>query len=262
MPTQPLEKLDEIPKSTYGTRRACALSPRWLASTHRAIHCLSFSKDGNYLASVGQDEFHSVAVYNWKEKRLLFAHKSTRSKVFDCHFISNSSFVTCGVNHIHFWESQRAGVYSQKKGLFGKLGKMQTITCASNLEDGRVVSGSLSGHLYVWAGRNCQKMMKAHDTTINALYSCSHGLLSSKDGKVRLWTQKMEPGATFDLSGVEASDHAFELSLGLRMGKNYWLVPWEAKYTKFRLKMVRICTLVHLSRATASTSCTASQNIP
>ena len=170
---------------------------------HGAIHCLSFSKDGHYLVSVGQDEFHSVAVYNWKEKRLLFAHKSTRAKVFDCHFASNTCFVTCGVNHVYFWETERAGVYSQKKGLFGKIGKMQTMTCVSNLDDGRVITGSLSGHIYVWAGRNCQKMIKAHDTTINAFYSCAHGVLSGgKDGKVRLWTQKLEPGATFDMSGV------------------------------------------------------------
>ena len=177
-----------------------------LTGFHRkAIHNLSFSPNGIYLASVGQDEYHSVAVYNWKEKRLLFAKKSTRSKVFDCHFCSDSTFVTCGVNHIYFWECERAGVYSKKKGLFGKLGKMQTMTCIASLEDGRVVTGSLSGHIYTWAGRNCQKSLKAHDTTINAFYSCSHGLLSGgKDGKVRLWTQKMEPGATFDMSGVGA----------------------------------------------------------
>jgi microtubule-associated protein-like 6 len=38
---------------------------------------------------------------------------------------------------------------------------------------------------------------------VNALYSCNYGILSGgKDRRVRLWTMRLEPGATFDCSSL------------------------------------------------------------
>ena len=72
------------------------------------------------------------------------------------------------------------------------------------LEDGRVISGTMSGHLYVWDGRNCVKTLKAHDKGVNCMYHCSHGLITGgRDGKVRLWSvPNIEPGAVFDVAAL------------------------------------------------------------
>lgn len=36
---------------------------------------------------------------------------------------------------------------------------------------------------------------------MTAIYSCTHGVITGgKDHRVRLWTQRLEPGATFDMS--------------------------------------------------------------
>ena len=79
-----------------------------------------------------------------------------------------------------------------------------TMLCLCGLPNGRTVSGSVSGHLYVWDGLNCKKVIKAHDKNVNVLVSCKHGLLSGgKDGKVRLWSSPaLEPGAVFDIAGL------------------------------------------------------------
>ena len=74
----------------------------------------------------------------------------------------------------------------------------------TSLPDGRVLSGTLTGHIYVWDGRNCAKTIKAHDKSVNVLLKCRHGLLSGgRDGRVRLWAlPSIEPGAVFDVGGL------------------------------------------------------------
>ena len=169
---------------------------------------LTFSPCGKRLLSTGADRDHSVAVYDWHNKQLLFAARATEAAIYACAFriSQGSSFVTCGYKHISFWNSIGPGLYEQKKGLFGRIGRVQTMLCVASLQSSRTVSGTASGHLYVWDDRNLKKIVKAHDTAVNALYAVNggaDGLVSGgRDGKVRLWSPVLEPGATFDMSGV------------------------------------------------------------
>ena len=53
----------------------------------------------------------------------------------------------------------------------------------------------------MWSGRNCVKAILAHRGSVNALFTCAHGVVSGGvDRKVKLWTLALEPGATFDMS--------------------------------------------------------------
>ena len=47
----------------------------------RAITCLAFSTDGNKIATVGLDDNHSIAVYEWKLCRLISSYKGEASRV-------------------------------------------------------------------------------------------------------------------------------------------------------------------------------------
>ena len=39
-------------------------------------------------------------------------------------------------------------------------------------------AAQVSGELYVWSGRNCVKAILAHRGSVNALFTCAHGVVS------------------------------------------------------------------------------------
>ena len=167
----------------------------------RGVVQLAFSPDGRLLASVGADDDHCTAFWDWKAARRIFAEKSDRAKVLGAAFQNDATLVTCGVNHIYFWTMASK---EKKKGVFGKAPgvEVQALLCVAPLAGGKmVVTGTASGHLYAWEGRNCVKAVKAHESSAAAIYSCDAGVVSGgKDGKVRLWTHSLEPRGDFDVA--------------------------------------------------------------
>ncbi|CAM9397119.1 unnamed protein product [Chrysoparadoxa australica] len=171
-----------------------------IRGVHRtAVTQLAFSPDGSRLASVGQDSRNSLAVYEWETGRLIYTGPSTENKVLGCCFTESGSVVTCGIDHIYFWMKE-GRFFVKHKGTFGHIGKVQAQLCVAPLGN-NIVSGTASGHLYLWSGRNCSKAIRAHYGSVNALYQSPYGLVTGgKDMRVRLWTPKLAPGAVFDMS--------------------------------------------------------------
>jgi hypothetical protein len=94
--------------------------------------------------------------------------------------------------------------------------KQQPITCISSIEmTDSFLTGTLGGLLLLWTDVNCIRHVKAHQGAVNALFSSPHGILSGgKDARIRLWTHRLEPGATFDMShfGLQPSIRSVCLS--------------------------------------------------
>eukprot|EP00948_MAST-09A_sp_MAST-9A-sp1_P002160 g2160.t1 len=169
-----------------------------------AVTHLAFSKDGKSLVSIGKDDFKSLAIYDWKEAELIYSEKNIRhANVLGLACKENGDIVSCGDKHVYFWCGK--GQYRKKyKGFFGKIGRLQTNLCAIGLPDGRALTGTMSGHIYLWDGRNCKRTVRAHDRCVNVMYASNHGVITGgKDGKVRIWSlPALEPGAVFDTSGL------------------------------------------------------------
>jgi len=71
------------------------------------------------------------------------------------------------VKHIKFW-SLCGNALNGHKGVFGKTGEIQTMLCLSFAPDDITYAGTLSGAIYVWKGRNLQKVITdAHQVRLS-----------------------------------------------------------------------------------------------
>ena len=55
----------------------------------KGISCLDFNPTGDMIVSIGQDDYHSVAVYDWKKKVAVFTSTTTMQPVLDCRWLSD-----------------------------------------------------------------------------------------------------------------------------------------------------------------------------
>ncbi|CAK4077358.1 unnamed protein product [Aphanomyces euteiches] len=170
--------------------------------------------DERTLLSIGQDCFHSLAIYQWPTAsltgmpQLIHTDRTSRYHVLALHPVSPLVFVTCGQRHINFWyqestETSPGLVFQSKPGVLGKKAKMQTLVSVASITEKLVISGTVRGEIWLWEGRNVIKIIFAHSAAVNVLHIFSGGVVSGgKDGKVRLWSKRMEPGASFDIMAV------------------------------------------------------------
>ena len=177
--------------------------------------------------------------------------ETDKAKILDVAF-GDSAVVTVGVNHVSFWDT-RGRVLKGTRGLFtvralcsnpcvyGGASKLTHASCVfvyvgtlqSNSKatmqpvvsaawfDGRAVTGTVSGHLYVWKGSDIEAIVRAHDDTVNSLYVAGRTLITGgKDGKVNTWDTSFKRGANVDTKGrvvrsVASSDGGSTFLVGL-----------------------------------------------
>lgn len=108
-------------------------------------------------------------------------------------------FATGGIDHVKFWTLE-GRTLTPTRGLWGDEAKIQPLLCGCCV--GRtLVTGSVSGHLYVWRGRSCERVIRAHETMVITLWACSAGVVSGGgDGMVKLYNARLEHERSFALA--------------------------------------------------------------
>jgi len=127
----------------------------------RGITALAFSKDGNTLASTALDNDHTVRVWNWNSGSKVHEAKGGPDKILDANFSTTSNtLLTVGIKHIYFWSGDEN--WKKRKGIFGKVGTMCTLTACGFLSTGVAVTGGSNGSIYLWTENQCSKMIDIH----------------------------------------------------------------------------------------------------
>ena len=136
------------------------------------------------MLSIGDDEDHSLAIYDWLNKKLIASAKTSRYKVTDCEFKSDFEFATCGLGHMKFWSFKGANI-NFHRGLMGS-GQFEPLTCVAFAFPSKIcVTGTTKGCLVVWNGHEIQRKVPAHKSQGWILTAKGNGLVSGgQDGNL------------------------------------------------------------------------------
>jgi len=171
------------------------------SSFQKGVSSMAFSTDGKLLIAIGNDFDHSVAIYSWETSELIFSAFSGSQLCLGCCFRRDGVVAVGGDTYMTFWYPTEEG-FLRRQGIFRKQVQPQSITCiVQSINPDGLVTGTELGQLFLWVDRNCVRNVQAHDGVICAMYSSDHGILTGgRDQRIRLWTHRLEPGASFDLS--------------------------------------------------------------
>ena len=153
-----------------------------------------------YLLSLGEDDDHSLAVYDWASGKLMTTAKVDRDPVTTCEFKSDTEFVTCGVKHVKFWTISGLNV-TPHRGLMG-TGKFEASTCAAFAFASKTcVTGSVQGNLIVWSGTSSGKRIPAHKQQVWAVLAKGNNLYTGgQDGMLITWSNEYQQLSSIDFN--------------------------------------------------------------
>ena len=221
----------------------------------RAVIQLSFSPSGRYLASIGQDDDHTLCVSDWSKRAKVFSSKSDnvrpacgivaaahphpctlpQNKVLALKWIDDNTLVTGGVRHIWFWDvatkKKRRGAISRSLAK-GAQPSFLTFAAFGGGSSKVLVSGTNTGHLMLWRDRSCSDAIPAHEGYVYALDATPGGLVSGgSDGVVKLWNQSFQPIRSYSIREMGTSFDPSVRSVTWDNGTSRLLVGTLVSYT-------------------------------
>ena len=144
---------------------------RVLSGFHkREVSLLAFSlgteDDNCYLASIGQDENHSICIYNYKTGIMVANAKGDKNKVFALEFAENKvnknlTLVQCGINHVRIWTMNGRNLASKKVPFHEEIG-IDTCLSLTNAADGYMLVGGAKGKVYYLNLESSDKKKKSN----------------------------------------------------------------------------------------------------
>lgn len=158
---------------------------------------LGASVDGRaLLVTVGQDAQHTVAVWEspsglWDDAVLVAKCEAGAAavafSVFCAGTANDGAHLAVGGDGFLSFYRVAEGSLRRLPGSFAPRGQRQPLTCASVVA-GRLITGTGSGQLYVWQGRQCTEVLSAHADAVTCMHSTGDTLVSGgADAVVRLW---------------------------------------------------------------------------
>jgi len=177
----------------------------------RGVVHMTFSPDNKRLLSVGQDQDHSIALWesptgNWLDGRVLAVAKGDVNPCLFAAFYKKSTdgyvIASGGRFHQKFWYINGRCLNANYPEYDSKQ-KIGTLLCGTSVGH-TFVSGSTSGHLFVWHGRKLQRMVHAHELGVTSIWACDKGVVTAaKDGLIKLWSPVFEHIRSFMLADAD-----------------------------------------------------------
>jgi len=154
----------------------------------RAVCLIEFSPNGSKLLSIGRDDYNSLAVYDWAQRRILCTSKVDQAKVTACGFKSETEFFTCGLKHIKFYTLNGQNVKATRGQLPQTL-QAEAFLTGTYAFGSICVCGTQSGNLIPFSGGSALKAVMAHQGGVSTVCAYKNNLFSGgQDGKIIMWS--------------------------------------------------------------------------
>jgi len=173
----------------------------------KGVKGLAFSNDGKFIVAVDNDDNHTITLFETATGKVLGSESVGPDPVMDVTFGIGEEFATVGKNGVRFWKLN-GKTLEMKKGIFG-ANKMADMWSVSQLTNGKWVSGSSTGSLYIWDNHNCVKTVEAHTGIISAVTTVGDLIITGgKDNKVHIFDSAYHLKSTYDVkSNPKALDY-------------------------------------------------------
>ncbi|CAL4161493.1 unnamed protein product, partial [Meganyctiphanes norvegica] len=115
------------------------------------IAALTFSQDGNRLASIGMDDHQTLVIWDWRKGQKLATARNHGNKVFGIKFApaNSNQLITFGVKHVRFWTHTGGGLTWRQAKLGDKF-RQDTVLSGGSItydEADQWVLGTSSGSI-------------------------------------------------------------------------------------------------------------------
>ena len=189
---------------------------------HKNVHkngiiSLKFSSSSDLLVSLGHDEMNSVILFKspskrWNDSFVLATTGVSFSKMIWTLYAENNEYpiVVGGNRRIYFLRTTGKSM-ERIRGTFGRRRKLQPILCGvvaistkNGHGDNSILTGTTSGHIYVWVGRSISSVISAHDSSICCISTCRKGYATGgKDGFIKIWSEELKLIYAFNVQSFD-----------------------------------------------------------
>ncbi|KAL0207270.1 hypothetical protein P9112_011898 [Eukaryota sp. TZLM1-RC] len=178
--------------------RVCVWDPDSLkevcsfTSLERGVVTLAFDTSGKKVLAVGNDDYHSIAVYDVSQGTQLSIQRGERNKAYELVAFGENQFLLSGHNYARILTIENDGSVSIRKVVFGGSSGRFDVTpnpCCASLPDQRLVMGTSKGQLYVLNSNVVTHAYDVHKGPVLCLHADSHGVITSgRDCTVKLFS--------------------------------------------------------------------------
>jgi len=174
--------------------------------TETSFAYLSFSPDGEKLASLGSTPDYMLTIWDWRREKIILRSKAHGQDVFRVSFSTEieGQLTTGGLGHIKFWKMAATFTGLKLQGELGKFGRtaISDIEGYVELPDGKVLSGSEWGNMLLWDGDliKCElsstENKNCHKGQVQEIFLDEGELITAgSDGSVKIWDFETIDGA-------------------------------------------------------------------